>query len=126
MKYGIYKENFIDEADAAASVAASRAVKVGGTVGSVYAVAVAGEGGLTVSAGTTVTLSATESNEFEGEYASNGVTSARTFAEETTFVEGDVVAELPFTSYAALYAKVALELSAAGDGKIKVISQPRG
>ena len=27
MKYGIYKENFIDEADAAASVAASRAVK---------------------------------------------------------------------------------------------------
>ena len=72
MKYGIYKENFIDEADAAASVAASRAVKVGGTVGNVYAVAVAGEGGLTVSAGTTVTLSATESNEFEGEYASNG------------------------------------------------------
>ncbi len=127
MKYGVYGENFIDEADAAASVAATRGVKVGGSQGNVYAVCIAGEGGFTIAAEKKVTLTATESDTLEGSYASNGITSVRTFAAATTFSEGETIAELPFATYAKMYAKVAFATDDASvDGKIKVIAMARG
>lgn len=127
MKYGFHGENFIDEADIAASVAATRAVKVGGVIGNLYAVCTAGEGGCTIAKDKKVTLTATESDTLDGTYDSNGMTSARTFAEAQTFNEGDVIAELPFASYSKMFAKVAFACDdTAADGKIKVIAMPRG
>ena len=55
MKIGFYGENFIDEASAATSVSATRGVKVGGALGHVYAMCVAGEGGCSIASGKTVT-----------------------------------------------------------------------
>lgn len=127
MKYGFYGENFIDESTAATSVAATRGVKVGGTVGNLYAVAIAGEGGCSIASGKTVTLSATESDTLTGTYNSNGVTSTRTFAAATSFAEGDVICELGFPSYSKMFAKVAFASNDSGiSGKIKVIARPRG
>lgn len=124
---GFYKENFIDEAAAAASIAATRAIKVGGVFGGVRAVCVAGEGGFSIAAGKKVTLSATESDDFGGTYSDNGLTSVRTFAAATTFNEGDVIAELPFTSYSKNYAKVAFATDdTTASGKVKVIPYTRG
>lgn len=124
---GFYKENFIDEASAAASVAATRAVKVGGVLGGVCAVCVAGEGGFKIAAGKKVTLTATESDDFEGVYNDSGMTSVRTFAAATSFNEGDVIAELPFASYSKDYAKVAFATDdTTVSGKVKVIPYVRG
>lgn len=124
---GFYKENFIDEAAAAASVSATRAVKVGGVLGGVCAVCIAGEGGFKIAAGKKVTLSATESDDFGGTYSDNGMTSVRTFAAAASFNEGDVIAELPFTSYSKDYAKVAFATDdTTVSGKVKVIPYVRG
>ncbi len=127
MKQGFYGENFIDEAAAAASVAATRAVKVGGTIGNVYAVCIAGEGGFSIASGKKVTLTANESDTIDGTYTSNGVTSVRTFAAATVVAEGEIIAELPFTSYSKMFAKVSVACDdTAVAGKIKVIAMPRG
>lgn len=126
-KIGFYKENFIDEAAAATSVAATRAVKVGGALGHVYAIAVAGEGGFAIAAGKKVTLTATESDDFDGSYGDSGLSSARTFAEATDIPEGEIIAELGFTSYSKNFAKVAFATDdSAVSGKIKVIPYVRG
>jgi len=127
MKHGFYGENFIDESTATTAIAATRGVKVGGTVGNLYAVAIAGEGGCSIAAGKTVTLNATESDTLDGTYASNGVTSTRTFASATSFAEGDVICELGFPSYSKMFAKVAFASNdSAISGKVKVIARPRG
>lgn len=127
MKFGFHGENFIDEADAAASIAATRGVKVGGALGNVYAVCIAGDGGFTIAKDKKVTLTATESDTLDGEYATNGITSVRTFAEAKTFAEGETIAELPFATYAKMFAKVAFACDDTGaDGKIKVIAMARG
>lgn len=127
MKLGFHGENFIDEADIAASVAATRGVKVGGTIGNVYAVCVAGEGGCTIAAGKKVTLTGSESDTLDGTYTDNGMASVRTFASAQTFYEGETIAELPFASYSKMFAKVALACDdTTADGKIKVIAAARG
>ena len=124
---GFYKENFIDEAAAAASVAATRAVKVGGVLGGVRAVCVAGEGGFKIAAGKKVTLTATESDDFDGTYNDSGLSSVRTFAKAASFDEGEVIAELSIVSYSKDYAKVAFATDdTAASGKIKVIPYTRG
>lgn len=121
MKYGFYGENFIDEADAAASVGATRGIKVGGTLGHVYAVCVAGEGGCTVADGKAVTLTATECDTVDGTYGSLG-TSVRTMSGKTVFAEGEVIAEIGFPSYVKDYAKVDFSTNdTTVSGKIKVI-----
>lgn len=126
-KIGFYKENFIDETAAATSVAATRAVKVGGALGHVYAVAVAGEGGFSIAAGKKVTLTATEDDDFNGSFADSGLSSSRTFAEATDIPEGEIIAELGFTSYSKSYAKVTFATDdSAVEGKIKVIPYVRG
>lgn len=127
MKIGFYKENFIDEANAAASVEATRGIKVGGTIGHVYAVAVAGADGFSIAAGKKVTLTATESDTLDGEYAASGVSTVRTFADAETLGEGEIIAELAFPSYCKDYAKVTFACDdAAVDGQVKVIPYPRG
>lgn len=127
-KIGFYKENFIDEAAAAASVAATRAVKVGGALGHVYAIAVAGAGGFAIAAGKKVTLTATEADDFDSSsYADSGLSSSRTFAAATDIPEGEIIAELGFTSYSKNFAKVAFATDdSAVSGKIKVIPYVRG
>lgn len=127
MKSGFFGENFTDEADIAASVAPTRGIKVGGALGNVYAQAVAGTGGCSIAAGKKVTLVGSESDALDGTYADNGVVSTRTFANAEVFVEGDVIAELPFLSYSKAYGKVAFSCDdAAAEGKIKIIAMPRG
>lgn len=127
MKKGFYGENFIDEADAAATVAASRAVKTGGALGNLYAVCIAGESGFSIAAGKKVTLTAEECDTYDGAYAGNGITSVRTFAAATTFSEGEVIAELPFATYGKLFSKVSFACDdAAADGKIKIVADVRG
>ncbi len=121
MKIGFYNENFIDEATAAASVDATRGVKVGGALGHVFAQCVAGEGGCTIADGKTVTLTATECDTLDGVYSDLG-SHARKISGATTFAEGEVIAEIGFPSYVKDYAKVAFasddeEIS----GKVKII-----
>lgn len=121
MNIGFYKENFIDEATAAASVAATRGLRVGGTLGHVFALCVAGSGGCTIAAGKTVTLTATECDTADGTYSTLG-SHTRTFATAQTFAEGEVIAEIGFPSYVKDYAKVAFASNdSAISGKIKVI-----
>ena len=121
MKIGFYGENFIEEASAATSVSATRGVKVGGALGHVYAMCVAGEGGCSIASGKTVTLTATESDTATGEYSSLN-SHTRTFSAATTFAEGEVIAEIGFPSYVKKYAKVAFASNdSAISGKIKVI-----
>lgn len=121
MEYGFYKENFIDEAAAAETVAATRGIKVGGVLGHVRAVCVAGEGGCTVADGKAVTLTATECGTVDGTYGSLG-TSVRTMSGKTVFAEGEIIAEISFPSYVKDYAKVAFSTDdTTVSGKIKVI-----
>ena len=121
MNIGFYKENFIDEAAAAASVAATRGIKVGGALGHVYAICVAGEGGCSIAKGKAVTLTATECDTLEGSYSSLS-SHVRTFAEAQSFAEGETIAEIGFPSYVKKFAKVAFSSDDASiSGKIKVI-----
>ena len=121
MNIGFYKENFIDEAAAAASVAATRGIKVGGALGHVYAICIAGEGGCSIAAEKTVTLTATECDTLEGSYDSLS-SHTRTFAEAQSFAEGETIAEIGFPSYVKNFAKVAFATSDSSiSGKIKVI-----
>jgi hypothetical protein len=121
MKIGFYGENFIDEATAATSVAATRGIKVGGALGHVYALCVAGEGGCSIASGKTVTLTATECATVGGEYSSLG-SHTRTLSAATTFAEGEVIAEFGFPSYVKDFAKIAFSSNDSGiSGKVKVI-----
>lgn len=121
MKIGFYGENFIDEANAAASVAATRGVKVGGALGHVFAQCVAGDGGCTIADGKTVTLTATECATLSGTYTSLS-SHTRTISGTTTFAEGEVIAEIGFPSYVKDYAKVAFASNDSNiSGKVKVI-----
>jgi hypothetical protein len=121
MKIGFYGENFIDEATAAASVAATRGIMVGGALGHVFAMCVAGEGGCTIADGKTVTLTATQSDTVDGTYSALG-SHTRTISGDTTFAEGEVIAEIGFPSYVKDYAKVAFASNdSAISGKVKII-----
>lgn len=126
MKYGFYNENFIDEASAATSVSATRGIKVGGVQGHVVAQCIAGTGGCSIASGKTVTLTATECDTLSGTYTSLG-SHTRTFADATSFAEGEVIAEIAFPSYVANYAKVAFASNdSAISGKIKVVPHALG
>ncbi|MBQ8465294.1 MAG: hypothetical protein IJ545_04715 [Alphaproteobacteria bacterium] len=127
MKYGFYGENFIDEASAAASVSATRGVKVGGTVGNLYAKCIAGAGGFSIASGKTVTLTASESDTLSGTYNASGVATTRTFSAATVIPEGEVICELGFPSYVKDFAKIAFTCNDSNvSGKIKVIPYARG
>lgn len=126
MNIGFYGENFIDEATAATSVAATRGIRVGGTLGHVLALCVAGEGGCTIADTKTVTLTATQCDTADGSYEALG-SHTRTMSGNSTFAEGDVIAEISFPSYVKDYAKVAFASNdSAISGKIKIIPHTVG
>lgn len=124
VKKGVYGENFIDEATAATSVTATRGVCVGGVFGRVKARLVAGEGGLSVANAGALTLTATQADDIDGEYAaySPALTKTYTASAAETYNEGDIILELDFPSDTKMYAKIAFSMTAsAATGKIKVV-----
>ena len=124
---GFYKENFIDETSIAASVAATRGVKVGGSLGHVYAEVRAGKGGLSIAEGKKITVTAKEADTATGTYAANGVTVVRTMAAATTFAEDEIIAEVFFPTYSKAYAKVELATDdTSASGAVKVVPAVMG
>lgn len=125
--FGFYKGNFTDEITAAATVAGTRGLRVGGSLGHVYAQCVAGSGGLSIAAGKKVTLTGKESDTVDGTYAANGVTVVRTFAAAATFAEGEIVAEIHFPSYSKEYGKVDFACDdTTVSGAIKIVPNAMG
>lgn len=125
--FGFYKGNFTDEAAAAAAVAGTRGLRVGGSLGHVYAQCVAGAGGLSIAAGKKVTLTGKESDTVDGTYAANGVTVVRTFTAAATFAEGEIVAEIHFPSYSKEYGKVDFACDdTTVSGAIKIVPNAMG
>lgn len=124
---GFYKENFIDETSIAASVVGTRGVKVGGSLGHVYAEVRAGKGGLSLAEGKKLTVTTKECDTANGTYAATGVTVVRTMAAATTFAEDEIVAEVFFPTYSKAYAKVELATDdTAVSGAVKVIPAVMG
>lgn len=125
--FGFYHENFTDEAQAAATVSGTRGLRVGGSLGRVYAQCIAGAGGFSIASGKKVTLTGKECATVDGTYAANGVTSVRTFAAATTFSEGEVIAEIHFPSYSAEYGKVDFACDDVNvSGAIKIVPAAQG
>lgn len=125
--FGFYKGNFTDEAEAAASVAGTRGLRVGGSLGHVYAQCVAGAGGFSIAAGKKVTLTGKECDTVDGTYAANGVTVVRTFAAATSFAEGEIIAEIHFAEYSKEYGKVDFACDdTAVAGSIKIVPNAMG
>lgn len=124
---GFYGENFVDETAVASSVAATRAVYVGGTQGAVRAQLIAGAGGCTIASGKKFTLTSTECNASDGSFASTGVTVVKTHTAATTYAPGDVIAEIAFASDGKKYGKVAVACDdTTATGKIKVVADIAG
>ena len=125
--FGFYKGNFIDESTAAATVSATRGLRVGGSLGHVYGQLVAGAGGFSIASGKKVTLTGSECDTADGTYDANGVTVVRSFSAATEFAEGEVIAEIYFASYSKEYGKIAFACDDTSvSGKIKVVPNAMG
>lgn len=97
-KRGYHNENFIEEQAAAALIVGTVGIRIGCIRGQVIAALVAGDGGLTVADGATLTLTGKEADAVDGTPVAFNPPLTKTFTQtgSKTYAEGDVIFTFDF------------------------------